>query len=363
MWYNPTNATISFANILVCGNGYIPAFGEAAQDGMTVGRLLEIMEILFRAYWYTDNGYLKFKTPKDFNVTTLDARVEFAHKDVQVYNYKMKPIIERIQFHKNNYINGVGTVYKTYPAGSVFTVNSNDGGVSSIIEFYDPHLFVDGDTLTVSGATNAGYNGSHINIYVIDSKKLLLEVAYVPEVPSNWLCTAASKGCPEFLADNVVKYNRRCENENKYDVSEICTSLYKLPLSEDYSTDGYFFAYVNPADNNILMALGYRNPSAYAHNNALSQSKLMVDNYSDYIFTEYDNYTNCTLAGSVPIRIKNFLELPDIEKIISPNQFYDSLVYKSDANYYYIARVKEQRTNLLTNITTFKSYAFTKQAI
>jgi hypothetical protein len=159
---------------------------------------------------------------------------------------------------------------------------------------------------------------------------------------------------------NTVEYDRVSKDSNK--IETIPFHTYPLHRS-DFESDGWFLAYINVATGIIEAENGYRT-STMQDNGKLCQANLMNAFYRDYLYTDRVNYSVAEdVATSAPEHYRNFIELQDVEHVLpSIATFTDSLIWKKDLDYNYIARVFEQSTNLATNITIFKSYDFTRIA-
>jgi len=76
---------------------------NGSNKSLTLRRLFEIIEIIFRGYWYEDSGFIKFKTFSDFcGANVYDATLLTKHKYTEVYNESMRYAYERINLNQNN---------------------------------------------------------------------------------------------------------------------------------------------------------------------------------------------------------------------------------------------------------------------
>lgn len=123
--------------------------------------------------------------------------------------------------------------------------------------------------------------------------------------------------------------------------------------STEMDSNGFYLGYVN-ATNNLEAELGYKS-GTQIQNGHLSPANLLNTNYRNYIFTNGSNFQVCgNAASAVPTNFREFIELPEIPYVLTDiTVFYDSIIVEKDGTDERIAIVEDQRTELLTNITTF----------
>ena len=124
------------------------------------------------------------------------------------------------------------------------------------------------------------------------------------------------------------------------------------------SGSGFFVGYVD-GSNTLIVGTGYIS-GVNKDNIDLSPANLLDTYYRDFINTDKKYFSICgNASASAPSYFKDFIEIPDIHTVInSPDVFYDSLILETIGATNRIGLVTEQKTNLLTNITTFTAFEF-----
>lgn len=123
--------------------------------------------------------------------------------------------------------------------------------------------------------------------------------------------------------------------------------------STEMDSNGFYIGYVN-ATNNLEAELGYKS-GTQIQNGHLSPANLLNTNYRNYIYINGSNFQVCgNAASAAPTNFREFIELPEIPYVLADiTVFYDSIIIEKDGPDERIAIVEDQRTELLTNITTF----------
>lgn len=71
---------------------------------ITLQKILEIVEVLFRGYAYMDVDYLKFKAPADLVTNIYDASLETTHLYQRFYQYDKRYAFEQIRYSDSNQV-------------------------------------------------------------------------------------------------------------------------------------------------------------------------------------------------------------------------------------------------------------------
>ena len=160
--------------------------------------------------------------------------------------------------------------------------------------------------------------------------------------------------------DNGIDYNRISNSESKiYEATKFMT---KYDRTMGINLAGWFICYVDQTTFDIDHSVGF--VSGVNRDNAkLSQANLLDTYYRQFLYTKRQDFDVCQItAPDAPIFFRPFVELPDFPIILdSVATFYDSLLWKVDGVNQIIARVKEQKTNLKTGLTVFKSHEFVNE--
>ncbi len=82
---------------------------------------------------------------------------------------------------------------QTYVATNFASVADWETGETTLITFAVPHGLLNGDSLTIAGATSTPYNATHTDITLIDETSVLINLTYVAEDPAAWTGTGASQ--------------------------------------------------------------------------------------------------------------------------------------------------------------------------
>jgi hypothetical protein len=69
---------------------------------ISLKKILEIVEFLFRGYAYMDNDYLKFKAPIDLVTNILDASLLTSHLYQRYYQYDKRYSFEQLKYNETN---------------------------------------------------------------------------------------------------------------------------------------------------------------------------------------------------------------------------------------------------------------------
>ena len=149
---------------------------------------------------------------------------------------------------------------------------------------------------------------------------------------------------------NCIEYNHSAKNNIDHNLSDIMT-LYN-PVEFNWDTDGWFLAFVDPADD-------YLEIYGSVENGRLKLSNIINDYYRDYVFTNNKNFKyNNTAETVAPTYFREFIQLEPFEVVLdSVATFIDGIIYE-DATIKITGRTMEQRTSLLTNITRFTCYEY-----
>jgi len=104
-WYNPINAKFNVKYYRIANLRDVFT-GEGEASKLSLQRLLEILAIMHKVYWYiSETGQrLKFKTIRDLDPTKLDLSNELMYKNRRVLNYGMNIKSEGISFNDNNIV-------------------------------------------------------------------------------------------------------------------------------------------------------------------------------------------------------------------------------------------------------------------
>jgi hypothetical protein len=149
---------------------------------------------------------------------------------------------------------------------------------------------------------------------------------------------------------NCIEYNHSAKNNIDHNLSDIMT-LYN-PVEKNWDTDGWFLAFVDPADDYLEI---YESDE----NGRLKLENIINDYYRDYVFTNNKNFKyNNTAETVAPTYFREFIQLEPFEIVLdSVATFIDGIIYE-DATIKITGRTMEQRTSLLTNITRFTCYEY-----
>ena len=79
-----------------------PSPNTAERKKITLKRILEWVQIMFRGYWYLDGTDLKFKTPADFVTNILNYEAKLIHKKNRKYDLNKEFKTETIKWNANN---------------------------------------------------------------------------------------------------------------------------------------------------------------------------------------------------------------------------------------------------------------------
>jgi len=100
-WYDTAN--IDFTKLRMANFAQLTNFnGNVSLKKITLKRILEIIRIMFRGYWYLDSDDIKFKRPQDLVTNPLDLSSLLIHKKQKFFNYGSRFAIETLKFNKNN---------------------------------------------------------------------------------------------------------------------------------------------------------------------------------------------------------------------------------------------------------------------
>jgi hypothetical protein len=128
---------------------------------------------------------------------------------------------------------------------------------------------------------------------------------------------------------------------------------YYNPVELDsWNTDGWFMAFVDPADD-------YLEVYETVENGRLQLSKIINNYYRNYNFTNSVRYKYNNVQETIqPTLFREIIQLEEFETVLdSANVFYDGIIYENSTRVK-TGRTMEQRTNLNTNITTFICHEF-----
>lgn len=160
-----------------------------------------------------------------------------------------------------------------------------------------------------------------------------------------------------LYAKNKIVYNGTSNKANEYNISEVCTRY--TEEATDYNTDGFFFAYVDPATNKLI-SVNQEGLSSGYDNCKLSLRSLIMDNYTDGLYIDNENYSFAgNNAVEKPFHLAPFIEVPEITIVLpSIYNFIDSYISEITSDNRKIVLVYEQITDLKTNQTILKGYEF-----
>lgn len=81
----------------------------------------------------------------------------------------------------------------TYAAGAIASVATYKSGAQALVTFAAVHGLKNGDNLTLAAATAAGYNATHTSVEVVNTKQVVIDVAYVAEADTSaWTGSSSS---------------------------------------------------------------------------------------------------------------------------------------------------------------------------
>lgn len=154
--------------------------------------------------------------------------------------------------------------------------------------------------------------------------------------------------------NTAIKYTYSGETI-EHNISDFTT----LWTFSDDSSGGWFIGVVQSPSEILDPETGYVS-SAVKPNADLLPANLLNTYYRDWINTDKGFFSVCgNPSGVTPTYFKPFIEIPDIKtKIADPSVFYDSVLLELSGTDERIGLVMEQRTELYSNITTFKCYEF-----
>ena len=102
----------------------------------------------------------------------------------------------------------------TYVAGAFASVADYDSGVQALVTFAAVHNMKNGDNLTIANATAAGYNATHASIEVINTKQVLIDVAYVAEA-----------GTSAWTGGSTSPFYQQIDSAQEHDVLAVTDAL------------------------------------------------------------------------------------------------------------------------------------------
>jgi hypothetical protein len=120
--------------------------GTGGPKRITLERIFQILESIFKIYWYFDGSDLKFKTASELVNNTIDLSDSLTHRKIKRYEFSKKYKLERLRFHKNHNYSGAG-----FPSGYDEEVNcieythsadkNMDHDLTDIMTLYNPTEF------------------------------------------------------------------------------------------------------------------------------------------------------------------------------------------------------------------------------
>jgi hypothetical protein len=176
-WFNANNAKFDAKKLRLTNLKNILNFGTGTPKKISLKRLFEIIEIMFKSYWYIDNGLIKFKTPSDFCSNPLDLSTYLFNRKQKVYNYGFNYKYEAITFNENNTLpendnfkfakcrvdyNNLNSTSKEYQLNEICTrytegneSYNTDGFFMAYVDPNDNHIEYENDFFTQTPSDNA----------------------------------------------------------------------------------------------------------------------------------------------------------------------------------------------------------------
>lgn len=220
---------------MVSENGMLPESSfkirEATADVKRIGTFVNLSKRMLKSLPFIEN-YL---------ANALPAQVRYAEDFQLLYGDGVGNNPLGLSEVARDFVTEINTAF-TGVAGAVTSIATYDAGTKTLVNFTANQDLVNGDTITIAGATAGAaataYNKAHKAI-VVNSRQIMIEAAYTADagVLANWTFTVASK------FKNAIAYAQ------EIDVLKVAKSLISR---REYAATGIV---IHPDDATIMETL------------------------------------------------------------------------------------------------------------